>query len=126
MLEIVVEPNAEYVMYIAAIKLPPGKLAAQVSHAVLGLYRLNLAKERRVIDEWLLGDLRGDRGVEAKVVLKLENMEEIKAYCEEKCIPYYVVQDAGRTVVEPGTITAIAWGPVLKEENGPWKTMKLL
>ena len=102
---------SEYVMYVAAIKLPPGKLAAQVSHAVLGLYR-NITSNME----------------HAKVILKLENdidANALLAHCESAGIPRYVVIDAGRTVVAPGTRTAIAFGPVLKNTEGPWNTMKL-
>jgi len=122
----------EYVMYIATIKLPPGKLAAQVGHAVLGLYRFLLTEYSDRYNDvrkiWLNDDSRGDGGTQAKVVLKLESyvdFESIVAYCDGKDIPKYVVVDAGRTVVDPGTLTAIAWGPVPKDEDGPWKSMRL-
>ena len=116
---------SEHVMYIAAKKLPPGKLAAQVGHAVLGCYRL---ADDEKIKLWLYKDDRGDGGTQAKVVLRIEgdsDVDAIVAYCRAAKIPYYVVIDAGRTVVEPGTMTAIAWGPVPKDEDGPWKVMKL-
>lgn len=121
---------SEYVMYIAAIKLPPGKLAAQVAHAVLGCYRYVTANmDFAMIRHWWLNkDEKGDNGVQAKVVLKLESdtdADMVLVYCQAHNIPYYVVVDAGRTVVDPGTRTAIAWGPVRKDEEGPWKAMKL-
>ena len=121
---------SEYVMYVAAIKLPPGKLAAQVSHAVLGLYRnITSNMEHALIRHWWLNsDEKGDGAVQAKVILKLENdmdANALLAHCESAGIPRYVVIDAGRTVVAPGTRTAIAFGPVLKNTEGPWNTMKL-
>lgn len=117
-------------MYIAAIKLPPGKLAAQVAHAVLGLYRkLILQPERALlVHHWLNNDERKDKGVQAKVVLRLESEMDanaLLAFCESFRVPYYVVVDAGRTVVEPGTRTAIAFGPVPRNMEGPWQDMRL-
>ena len=120
----------DYVMYVAAIKLPPGKLAAQVSHAVLGLYRkITSNMEFAMIRHWWLNnDERKDGGTQAKIILKLENdmdANAVIAFCESAKIPSYVVVDAGRTVVEPGTRTAIAFGPVERGVDGPWKSMKL-
>ena len=90
------------------LKLPPGKLAAQVSHASL---EAALKSPRDVMDEW-----RNDGA--KKVVLKVESLEELKKYealaRREKLISA-LITDAGHTTVSPGTVTCLGIGPDKEE-----------
>ena len=90
------------------LKLPPGKLAAQVSHASLEAV---LKSPREVTDEW-----RNDGA--KKVVLKVESLEELKKYealaRREKLISA-LITDAGHTTVSPGTVTCLGIGPDKEE-----------
>ena len=114
----------ECVMYIAAIRLPPGKLAAQVAHAAVACFRAaqTAGERQRILSTWWEGD---GSSCQAKVVLKLEDAAALLAFAEAKGIPCAAIRDAGRTVVEAGTLTAVAIGPVLRSELGPWREMKL-
>lgn len=88
----------------AALGLPPGKLAAQVAHAaVAALLHASPALQRG----WL-----GD-GM-PKIVLSAGSAEEVEALAvraEADGLAAAVVRDAGRTVVEAGTVTCVGIGP---------------
>ena len=81
-----------------------GKLAAQVAHASLAA--VERATEEAVA-EW-------KRGGGTKVVLRAADertLFELKETAEAADLPVGLVRDAGRTQLEPGTVTALAVGP---------------
>ncbi|CAG9330324.1 unnamed protein product [Blepharisma stoltei] len=81
-----------------------GKVAAQVGHAVIGAYE---ESEEETLDKW-------DDCGSPKVVLKVPNlpkMLEIEEKAKASGLVTYLVEDAGRTEVEPGTTTVLAIGP---------------
>ena len=83
------------------LKMGVGKIAAQCCHAAVGACRQN------VYQDWM------NQG-EAKIVLSVKNLTELKKYCDlarEAGLPVVEIQDAGRTEVAPGTITVAAIGP---------------
>lgn len=87
-----------------ALNLPPGKMAAQVAHAAVGGL-LRAPREQQV--GWL------DAGM-PKVVLRCESEAALLALADEAeaaGLPTMLVRDAGRTVVEAGTITCVGIGP---------------
>ncbi len=88
------------------LEMSPGKLAAQVAHAAVSAY---LDSEKRAPD-WARGWLlEGQK----KVVLRVKDMDalmEIYKSVDEK-VPRSLVVDAGRTELEPGTVTCIGLGP---------------
>jgi peptidyl-tRNA hydrolase, PTH2 family len=91
------------------LKLSPGKLAAQVAHASVEAYRKSGSREK---DAW-----EGDGS--KKVVLKAENEAELFSLQEaarRAKLPGAIIRDAGRTEVEPGTVTALGIGPGTEEE----------
>ncbi len=86
------------------LKLPKGKMAAQVAHAsaeaVLKSHKDDLSKWRR-------------EGMK-KVVLKAADDKELIKYkniAEDNGLVTSLITDAGRTVVEPGTMTTLGIGP---------------
>lgn len=84
-----------------------GKIAAQVGHAVLGCYQKH--PNRQSVDKW-------DREGAAKIVLRVETKEEldrIVGMATETGLNSYVVEDAGRTQIEPGSVTCVGIGPDL-------------
>jgi peptidyl-tRNA hydrolase, PTH2 family len=92
-----------------SLKLPRGKLSAQVAHAAVEAF---LAASSKVKDAWL------NLGM-PKVVLQGSSEEEIVALAEraEKAgLPAALIQDAGRTTVSPGTVTCIGIGPAEEQE----------
>ena len=86
------------------LKLPKGKMAAQVAHAAVECV---LKSSKPNVEAW------HDEGMK-KVVLKVKDLNELKKYQQlakaEKLIAA-MISDAGRTVVEPGTITCLGIGP---------------
>jgi peptidyl-tRNA hydrolase, PTH2 family len=90
------------------LKLPKGKLAAQVAHAAIGAY---LEASSAVQQAWL------DEGM-PKVVLRAESVEDLLRLANlsrERGLPSCLVEDAGRTVIPEGTITCIGIGPAEDE-----------
>ncbi len=91
------------------LKLPKGKLAAQCSHASVDTI---LKSDKKIIDLW-----RKEGG--KKVVLKVKDEKELLKYkniAEDKGLKTALIKDAGKTVLEPGTITCLGIGPDLEEK----------
>ena len=87
-----------------ALKLPKGKLAAQVAHAAIGAFLEASAQGQQL---WL------EEGM-PKVVLKgnsAEELIELQALALQHHIPACLIRDAGRTVVPSGTVTCLGLGP---------------
>ncbi len=86
------------------LKLSKGKTAAQVAHACLSAV---LKSSKEVVNKW-------EREGQKKVILgvkTLEELEEIEKRCKKAGIPCSLIIDAGRTELEPGTVTALGVGP---------------
>lgn len=91
-----------------ALKLPKGKLAAQVAHGAVGAY---LAAGEDDQQAWL------DEGM-PKIVLSAPGVEDLlrlEAQAHEHNLPCCLIEDAGRTVVPEGTITCLGLGPAPDE-----------
>ncbi|KAI4459495.1 peptidyl-trna hydrolase 2 [Holotrichia oblita] len=89
-----------------------GKIAAQVAHASLGLYR-NLIHDRNMTEELGAWEEYGEK----KIVLKGTNdvhLQELQKLATEKNIHSYLVRDAGRTQIPEGSITVLG---LFGEEN---------
>ncbi len=89
------------------LKMGVGKIAAQVGHATLGAYQLAKKMVPLKVTRW------EEEGC-AKIVLKVKDEAElltIAKNAQKDGLPVYTVQDAGRTQVEPGTITVCGIGP---------------
>ena len=104
-----------------ALKLPKGKLAAQVAHAAVAAFLVAREKTRKA---WLKDGM-------PKVVLKVENEEELlrlETLALQQGIPAQLIRDAGRTVVPEGTITCLGLGPAsemdLDELTGSLKLLR--
>lgn len=86
------------------LALSKGKTAAQVAHAAVGLALKGRTLKR---SKWL-------REGGKKVVLMAEGLDELLALKKEADrigLRTYLVEDAGLTEVEPGTITCLGIGP---------------
>ena len=91
------------------LKLPKGKLAVQSSHASVDAM---LKSDKNSVDIWR-------REGAKKVVLKVKDEKELLKYkklAEDYGLKTAVITDAGRTVLEPGTITCLGIGPDLEEK----------
>jgi len=88
-----------------SLKMGVGKIAAQVGHACLGLYREML--ENNMEDDLSQWEEIGEK----KIVLKGNNTEhltELYEKAKEAKIPAYLVRDAGRTQIPRGSITVLS------------------
>jgi PTH2 family peptidyl-tRNA hydrolase len=98
-------PDYKQVIIVRSdLKLPKGKLGAQVAHASVEAV---LRSEKSVVKNWR------DYGMK-KVVLKVADLKELYLYrdaAHASEIVFAIITDAGLTVVEPGTVTCLAIGP---------------
>jgi len=92
-----------------SLKLPRGKLAAQVAHAAVAAF-LEASPEAQL--EWLGCGM-------PKVVLAghgAEELQQLEKAARQQGIPVARIVDAGRTVVAAGTATCLGLGPARVEE----------
>jgi PTH2 family peptidyl-tRNA hydrolase len=95
------------------VEMSPGKLGVQVAHASITPILKNMD---------LLDDIKGwfdDGKQQKKVVLKIKNRTKLLNFRDKAIDEGYIcelIRDAGRTEVEPGTITALGFFPMKSEE----------
>ncbi|MEN6519240.1 MAG: peptidyl-tRNA hydrolase Pth2 [Methanospirillum sp.] len=105
------EPEFRYkqcLLIRADLKISCGKRCAQLAHAAVGAYEHASKDDRRA---WFA---EGQK----KVVLKVPSLQalyELKVIAERQGISTALIQDAGLTEVEPGTVTALGLGPARSE-----------
>ncbi len=86
------------------LKLPKGKLAVQVAHASVECV---LKTDRRLVDAWI-------REGGKKIVLKVADEKELlkfRRFADDSGMKSSLIADAGKTTVEPGTVTCLGIGP---------------
>jgi PTH2 family peptidyl-tRNA hydrolase len=86
------------------LRLPRGKLAAQVAHASISAF---LKASPDAQEAWLSLGM-------PKVILRGEgvgSLYELEARAANHGIPAALIEDAGKTVVTPGTATCVGIGP---------------
>ena len=101
-------PYKQVILLRADLKLPLGKACAQSAHASVEAV---LKSDSKTIKAWR------EEGM-AKIVLKVKNEKELVKYFQEakdRDITASLITDAGRTVVAPGTKTAVGIGPDKEE-----------
>ncbi|MBI1970731.1 peptidyl-tRNA hydrolase [Candidatus Woesearchaeota archaeon] len=88
------------------LKLPKGKLAAQVAHASVETV---MKADQGVVQKWRAEGMM-------KIVLKVKDEKELlnlHHQADYHGLTSALITDAGHTVVEPGTITVCGIGPAL-------------
>ncbi len=109
----------------ADLKLPKGKAAAQAAHASVEavLRSMGTASGRERVKRWRQEGM-------AKIVLKTPDERSLlqhNQHAKDAGFVTALITDAGRTIVEPGTRTALGIGP---HEDGAldelFGTLKLL
>lgn len=91
------------------LKLPKGKLAVQCSHASSTAL---IKSHKDDIKKWQVGGMK-------KVVLRVKDLDELLKYkdqAEDLGLVTALIEDAGKTVVAPGTITCLGIGPDKEEK----------
>lgn len=105
------------------LKLPKGKLAVQASHAAVDCALKAYRNNKPVLDEWR------EEGAK-KVLLKVDKLDSLfyfKTIFDQKQITTSLIRDAGKTVLEPGTITVLGAGPEKEEVLDKYiKDLKLI
>nr|ACO11464.1 Peptidyl-tRNA hydrolase 2, mitochondrial precursor [Caligus rogercresseyi] len=108
------------------LKMSKGKTAAQCCHAALEAYKRAKSGGSRAKQVLRLWETIGQK----KVTLKADSEEqllELHRTANEKGLISAIIKDAGKTEVEPGTLTVLAIGPDVEpkvdEVSG---TLKLL
>lgn len=103
-------PSDEYKLVVLVrndIKMGKGKIAAQVGHASVEAALYAEKKNKKAFDAWMSGG-------QAKIVLRVDSLDELMEYgriAKGNGIHVSTITDAGRTQIEPGTMTCIALGP---------------
>lgn len=91
------------------VGMTTGKMCAQCCHAAVAL------TESIVMGRMLSWKQRWNgEGGSAKIVLGVDSEEQLLRIAEHAAamnLPFHVVQDAGRTQVDPGTRTVVGLGP---------------
>ena len=98
-----------------------GKIAVQACHASLGAYKKAVKQTPELVRQW---SVEGEAKIAVKVDLR--TMIEFKGWADREGLPNYMVQDAGRTQLEPGTKTALAIGPAEAERLRPTEKLPLM
>jgi len=91
------------------LKLPKGKLSVQVSHASVNAL---LKSHKDDITKWQKQGMK-------KIVLKVKDKKELLDYrvkAENRGLVTALVEDAGKTVLKPGTVTCLGIGPDKEEK----------
>jgi PTH2 family peptidyl-tRNA hydrolase len=94
------------------LKLSTGKLAVQVAHAAV---TCALQAKKYSPDDFKEWFEEGQRKVVVKVP-DLRALHELKVEAEAFGLVTSLVQDAGLTEVEPGTVTVLGIGPAREKE----------
>lgn len=107
------DPGHKMVLVVdTSLGMKPGKMAAQVGHAVLGLYRVlkrNATRHRNSLAKW---ETYGEK----MVVVRgsgIAQLRDLRRQADLQRLPVYTVADAGLTQISPGSQTVLAlFGPV--------------
>ncbi|XP_051154435.1 peptidyl-tRNA hydrolase 2, mitochondrial-like isoform X1 [Leptopilina boulardi] len=95
------------------IPMGRGKIAAQCAHAAVQCCQeVNSSKTHKLaFNSWLLVG-------QPKIILQISNEKSLLNLANEAKkigLPFAIIRDAGRTQLEPGTISVLGIGPAPKE-----------
>ncbi len=89
------------------LKMGKGKIGAQAGHAAVVCALASQKHDKKNFDAWMSAG-------QTKVVLKVDSERELfefKAIADAQGITNTIIQDAGRTQIDPGTYTCLGLGP---------------
>lgn len=102
--------SGEYKMILVVrndLKMGKGKVAAQCSHAAVSAYKQIQRRNPEVLKQW-------EYCGQPKVVVKApdeETLIELLTHAKMLGLTVSLIQDAGRTQIEPGSRTVLGIGP---------------
>ncbi|XP_004707065.1 peptidyl-tRNA hydrolase 2, mitochondrial [Echinops telfairi] len=102
--------SGEYKMILVVrndLKMGKGKVAAQCSHAAVSAYKQIQRRNPELLKEW-------EYCGQPKVVVKApdeETLIELLTHAKMLGLTVSLIQDAGRTQIEPGSRTVLGIGP---------------
>ena len=94
------------------LKLPKGKLAAQVAHAAVEATLNTLKSNKAKVSAWR-------KEGQKKIVLKVPDEKALLKHLQEakdSGLKTALITDAGKTCIAPGTRTCLGIGPDSKED----------
>lgn len=94
------------------LKMSKGKIAAQCGHGAVGAYQTAVKRSPQLVRAW-------DQSGCAKVAVKADSKEQLLAIRKHALALNFnvcLIRDAGRTQVEPNSITVLAIGPARVQE----------
>lgn len=89
------------------LKMGKGKVAAQCSHAAVSAYKQVQRRNPELLKQW-------EYCGQPKVVVKTpdeESLAELLTHAKVLGLTVSLIQDAGRTQIEPGSRTVLGIGP---------------
>lgn len=104
------------------LKMGKGKIGAQCGHAAIGMYKVMLRKNPKLLDEW-------ENSGCTKICLKVKgenDFGDILKYCEINGINHHQIIDAGRTQIAANSKTVLAIFEEQKKLNNLTHKYKLL
>jgi len=108
-----------------SLPMTPGKMAAQVGHAAIGIYQDLISKQDTYGGPLLQWSENGCR----KIVLQCKDeahMNELAAEAEKLGLPTNLIRDAGHTQIPSGSQTVMAVFGVISEVDKVTGQLKLL
>lgn len=87
-------------------------MSAQVGHACVEATLISIKHDKSIVSDWRSEGMK-------KVVLKVADQKELLTYMQlakDSSLITALITDAGRTIVEPGTMTCCAIGPDEEEK----------
>ncbi|KAG0646356.1 putative peptidyl-tRNA hydrolase 2 [Hyphodiscus hymeniophilus] len=100
-----------------------GKIGAQCGHATLACYKTISRTDQAILRRW-------EHFGQTKIALQVKNEEELltlQATARSLGVVAEVIADAGRTQIDPGSLTVLGIGPAPKSViNGITGSLKLL
>lgn len=102
--------SGEYKMILVVrtdLKMGKGKVAAQCSHAAVSAYKQTQRRNPQVLKEW-------EYCGQPKVVVKApdeDSLIQLLTHAKALGLTVSLIQDAGRTQIEPGSRTVLGIGP---------------
>lgn len=105
------------------LKMGKGKVAAQVGHCTIGLYKELLKKDNNnLLKAW---ENTGQKKIVTKIKTEKE-MGDLRVKAEKFGVIYHVVRDAGKTQIAEGSQTVIGFVGLSNKLNQFTKHLKLM